>query len=160
MIRSLRILVRLAAIGASFFAMENLSIRPYMANRVLRRVDTRTHAAAADPNSQRAVIRARISMNELGTISDIQKDEVNYEMLFAANARLLNRPGDALAHYDTALRFDHRPEIYLERGATLLELGRDSEAIANFVLAAEFDPDIVETLDPPIRARVVAQLRG
>jgi tetratricopeptide (TPR) repeat protein len=76
------------------------------------------------------------------------------------NARILNRPFESLAHYDAALGFDHRPELYFERGLTLLELGRKQEAIQNIATSARFDPHITDDLDPLVREQVLAELRN
>lgn len=157
--RSLRILARLVAIAAGVIAVQHFCVRPWIANRILQRVEIRTRAAVAAADPQRATILARISLNELAGISFIGQYDVSYHLLFAANARLLNRTAEALTHYEAALRVDHRPEIYLQRGLTLLELGRTAEAIPNFITASRFDPAIVDDLDPPIRDQVVRELQ-
>ena len=157
--RSLRILVRLGAITAGIIGIERLCIAPYAANRILHRVDIRSHAAVAAGDPQRAAILARTSLSDLRSIASIGKDEVNYHLLFAANARLINQPAEAFAHYDAALRADQRPEIYLQRGLTLIELGRIAEAIPNIVTAARFNPTILDDLDPSIRQQVVRGLQ-
>jgi tetratricopeptide (TPR) repeat protein len=152
-------MIRLAAvIGAAAF-LRQFCVLPYLANQVLWRVDGRTHRAVIDPDIQDAAILARTSIGELRTISNSRKDEVTYHLLFAANLRLLGQTSEALEHYNAALRFDQRPEIYAERGETLLELGRTVNSIPDFVKAARFDDSIVDLLDPRVRAAVAGQLR-
>lgn len=157
--RSLQIFVRLVAILAAAIGIQYLCVAPYAGNRTLHRVDQRTHAAVIDPNDQRAAIFARASIGQLMRIAHVRKDEVTYDLLFAANDRILNRPDDALAHYDAALLADHRPEIYFERGLVLMGLGRKRDAIASLVTALRFDPNLVDSLDSPIREEVAAELQ-
>jgi tetratricopeptide (TPR) repeat protein len=157
--RSLRILSRLGAIAAGIIGIERLCMAPYAANRILHRVDIRSHAAISAADPQHAAILARTSLNELRSIASIEEYDVDYHLLFAANARVLNQTAEALAHYDAALRADQRPEIYFQRGLTLLELGRIPESIPNFVTAARFNPTILNDLDPTIREQVVAGLQ-
>jgi len=158
--RSVRILIRILAVGTALLLIERFTVEPYITNKVLQRVDLRTHAAVANPQQDRSVILARISIDQLRSIAGAEKDEVTYELLFAANEHILGHLDAVLAHYNAALRFDQRPEIYVNRGATLFDLGREPEAIADFVTAAKFDPDVIETLERRIREQVLARLKG
>ena len=156
--RSLTILCRLAALVAGALLIERLCVQPYAANLVLHRVDRRTHAALDAGDPQRGAILARTNLNELRSIASTCRYDVTYHFLFAANARFLNQSAEELAHYDAAMAVDHRPEIYFERGLTLLEMGRKAEAIPNLVTAARFDPGSLDNLDPQVREEVATKL--
>lgn len=154
----MKIALRLAAVVAGAIGIYWLCVLPYVANQTLYRVDGRSRVAiTAEP--QRAVRLARGSIDELRHIQSYQKDEPAYYMLLALNLRIQQRNEEAIEAYDGALRYDQRPEIYYERGLTLLEAGRQAEAIRDLVTACRFDATLLDTLDPSIRAVVAEQVR-
>ena len=58
--------------------------------------------------------------------------------------------------YTRALALYQRPEIYYNRGMTLIGMGRVDEAIADLTIAARFMPQFLEELDGETRRRVAA----
>lgn len=109
---------------------------------------------------------AAVSRGSLSLIDDCLcggPDNAAILMLKAALLRMLQRPSDAERAYVESLRFDRRPEIYLELGVTQLESGNRNAAIASLTRAAAFDPRLLAQI-PDLEARrqveraVVAEL--
>lgn len=64
-------------------------------------------------------------------------------MVAAANLRILRRPNDALQYYRRALKIDRRPEVYLQIGNTLMEMGDRTGAIRYYMMAVSFNPQYI-----------------
>ena len=131
--------VRVVAIGVACLALYRLTWLPYHANHVLFEIDQST-AVAQNGGAYRAAPAARDNLARLQTVAAVAGTDIVYHMLYAANARLLQRWDDALQHYDAALAIDHRPEIYFERGMMLVERGNVDAALPDLVKAVRFRP--------------------
>jgi len=150
-----RAVCRLAATAAAAFAFYRYSWMPEHANHVLKFVQTRTQTAL-EMGGDRAIFAARDNIAFLQTISSAGQLSVDYQLIYAVNARILGRNDDAIEHYTAALAADHRPEIYLERGITYLEEGKLDPATADIALAARFNPQYLDDVDAGMQARVAA----
>lgn len=77
---------------------------------------------------------------------------VSCYMAAAANLRTLKRFDEALLMYRHALRLDRRPELYLQIGNTLEELGNHREALRYYMLAVTFNPQFIydRSVLPPL----------
>lgn len=82
---------------------------------------------------------------------------IQLRMIAAANLRQLGRPADAIAMYEQALRFDRRPEIYMNMGQSQMESGNRPRAVDDFVRAVVFAPGMIEEVSPDLRAEVYAR---
>jgi hypothetical protein len=151
---TLRWICRVAVLAAAGMALYRYSWLPYRANHVLFAVEQRGEAAeAADPLKGMPVARTNIAMLE--SVEAGCRTNVNYQMLYAANARVLRRPDLARQHYDAALAIEGRPEIFMQRGFTSLEAGHVDAAFADFVHAIRFNPRMIDQLaGEEIRLRV------
>jgi tetratricopeptide (TPR) repeat protein len=144
---------RATVLIAAAFALYRYSWLPYRANHVLFAVERRSEAAeGTDPLRGMPVARANIAMLE--SVEAGCRTDVNYHMLYAANARVLRRPDLARQHYDAALALDRRPELFLQRGFTALESGDVNRAVADFVQATRFNPALADELEGGLRDRV------
>lgn len=144
---------RAFVVFAAALALYRYSWLPYQANHVLFEVDQRSdEAETADPIQGMPVARDNIAMLE--SVAVAGQTDVNYHMLYASNARMLQRPDLARQHYDAALAIDRRPEIYLQRGFTALESGHVEAAMPDFVRAVRFNPALLDQLDGPLGERV------
>src|ERR1051325_2120365 len=82
---------------------------------------------------------------------------IQLRMIAAANLRQLGRPADAIAMYEHALRFDRRPEIYMNIGQSRVENGNRARAVDDFVRAVVFAPGMIEEVTPDLRDEVYAR---
>ncbi|HEV7922502.1 MAG TPA: tetratricopeptide repeat protein [Thermoanaerobaculia bacterium] len=82
---------------------------------------------------------------------------IQLRMIAAANLRQLGRPADAIAMYEQALRFDRRPEIYINIGQSRVESGMRARAVDDFVRAVVFAPGMIEEVSPDLRDEVYAR---
>lgn len=153
---ALRAASRVAVLVVAALALYRYAWLPYRANRVLFTVTTQldqaTRFEGGDP--ARAAILARDNLARLQSVERACHTNVEWELLYAENARLLQRFDEAFAHYDAALRIDHRPEIYFHRGMTRMEAGQFDKAFDDLVLAVRFRPGLVEELSGELRIRV------
>ncbi len=145
--------IRLLAIGLACLAFYRLTWLPYHANHVLFELDQRSEAAQ-NGDAFRAAPIARDNLTRLQTVADVAGTNLVYHMLFAENARVLHRWDDALLHYDAALTIEHRPEIYFQRGLTLVERGDVDAEIPDLATAARFRPRLLEDLEGELLERV------
>jgi len=146
---------RLAATVAAAAAFYQYSWMPEHANHLLKTVETRTDTAAGT-GGDRAIFAARDNIALLQTITNACALSVDYHLIYAANARILGRNDEAVAHYTEALTIDHRPEIYFDRGMTYLEEGKLDAATADIALATRFNSGFLESIDAGMQARVAA----
>jgi hypothetical protein len=139
----LRWTIRILAIGVACLALYRVTWLPYHANHVLFEIDRSTEAAQ-NGGAYRAAPAARDNLARLQTVAAVARTDVVYHMLYAANARVLQRWDDALLHYDAALAIDRRPEIYVDA------------AIPDLTTAVRFRPSLVDELEGQLRERVGA----
>jgi tetratricopeptide (TPR) repeat protein len=147
-------LVRGAALALAVVALDRLVYQPWRAQEILLAVGERSKVAV-NANRETAAILARGNIERLRSVAPATRTDANYYMLFAANARMLGEDNVAVQQYTAALTYaDHRPEIFLQRGLTLLDLGRVDAAAADLTHAARFNPMVLEQIDGELRERV------
>ena len=95
-------------------------------------------------------------LERLDAIRGNCRDDLTWFMLYAANCRVVGEGAEAVRAYTRALALYQRPEIYYNRGMTLIGMGRVDEAIADLTIAARFMPQFLEELDGETRRRVAA----
>ena len=83
---------------------------------------------------------------------------ITLAMVAAANMRELTRAEDAVAMYEAALRYDRRPELYLNAGHARVEAGQADRGIADLVEAVRFAPSMLEAVPPHLRSEVYERL--
>jgi tetratricopeptide (TPR) repeat protein len=155
----LRLACRAVVVIIAAAALQRYTFVPIYANRALKDLELRTRGALqGEVSEERSVMVARDNIERLGRIEPRCLLAVEYHMLWAANARILHRTDDALAHYTLALAMEHRPEIYFERGLTYLEVGNVGAATADVARAARFNPNYITEVDGEFQRRVVAAI--
>ena len=152
--RSLSLFCRSLGVIVAALALYRFCVLPWRINRVLHTVEARSRIALAVSDRERSAILARQSIDDLSSIAGASELDVNFHLMYASNARLLGRWNEALDHYNAALRADHRPEIYFQRGLTMLEMGNPDAAVADFVTTARFNPNLLDDMDYNLRERV------
>jgi hypothetical protein len=151
----MRAVCRVAATIAGAFAFYQYSWIPEHDNHVQKTVQTRTQNALDTPGD-RAIFAARDNIALLQTVADPRQLATDFHLLYAVNDRILGRNDDAVAHYTAALEADHRPEIYYERGLTLVEQGKLDAGTADIALAARFNSMYFEEVDKTMQDRITA----
>jgi tetratricopeptide (TPR) repeat protein len=151
-----RAVCRLAATVVAAVAFYRYSWMPSHADHMLRSLQSRTQAALETPGDDRAIFAARDNIERLQTIESACRLSVDYQLIYAVNARILGRNDEAIEHYTAALDADHRPEIYFDRGVTYLEEGKLDPATADIALATRFNPAYLQNVDAGMQARVAA----
>lgn len=81
------------------------------------------------------------------------RSDVGLLMLAASNFTLMDRHQLAVPLLEEALRYDHRPELYLALGHAQVGTGENEKALANFIKAADFAglPVLRDVADPQVR---------
>jgi hypothetical protein len=134
------------AIGAiwlcTLLALDRLCIVPYRLNQTRKVVESVTRRAL-EVNGPEAPLVARKSVEQLSPCLAATPDDMDCYMILAANYGIMKRNADAARMYRTALQYDHRPEIYLNLGLTLLDLNQHEAAVSSLVSAVIFNPALI-----------------
>jgi tetratricopeptide (TPR) repeat protein len=101
---------------------------------------------------------ARANIGALIRCEDSQPPDINLYMLLGANYQIVEEWDRAVAAYESALRIDRRPEIYLSLGTCHLETGEEQKAIDAFVAACAFAPAMIEEVPAAIREQVTGRI--
>jgi O-antigen ligase len=156
--RGLRNVIRGAAIVFAAYAGYFLCVVPYRANLALATITQRTlNAPNVDPIAAAPV--ARTNLRDLAEIRTPERLNPTWYLLYGSNCEILGRKVEAADIYSRALEIDQRPEIYVNRGMILLQLGRVDDAVKDLATAARFKPDTVFDLSGELRQRVEAATR-
>ena len=138
--------LRIVALIAAAFGIYRLCVVPYRDNLLVAAVMQQTGS----------VQLATTNLRQLDLAEGSRRLDPNWYLLYGANCELLERWHDALIVYSRALEIDRRPEIYEARGLVLQHLGQESEAEADLVTAARFNPGMLNDLDDTLRPRIAA----
>lgn len=128
---------------AAFVALDVLCAEPYRCNRVEREAEFLLGPIDSAPASMVNAIRIRRVAEVVGLCLERQPHDVNLLLEHAVCDMLLGRTKEAVWHYEEALRFDRRPEIYLGLGLAQFRSGSRGEAVNNLGKAAAFAPYLV-----------------
>lgn len=114
---------------------------PLYCDRVRRQLRSRVVENFSQRESTNFRTRARHDAAEAIRCLQWVPHEIDFYMIAAANYRVTGRL-DASAHlYQSALKYDHRPEIYINLGEVLLEIGQREEGLIALTKAASFYGD-------------------
>jgi len=94
-----------------------------------------------------AAVRARLTLEQLEKYRGMCPNDAAILMLIAANEQIRGRPDRAVESYRSALRFDRRPELYLNLGQALAQMHKRSEAREALLRAAIFAPVMAEEIE-------------
>ena len=151
--RNLRIASSVFIAALAIFGLHRYTYLPFRCDLEIPRLQRRTLAAMeADPRVAAPVMRANIER-----LQHLQKHcptVVDLYLVLGANLRFVNRIEDAVKVYETALRYDRRPEIYLNLGVALYDMGDTAAAMDNFVRARMFNQFIETEVPAAVRAEV------
>lgn len=156
--RAIRLALAIAIAASAAWLVERLCYQRYRCNArkaEARRTLERFLPISEQPSARIAARRAIESMDHC--IAHAPTDIAAY-MIRAGALRMLGRPAEAVTDYRRALRYDRRPELYLNLGMTELEAGNDAAAVAHISLASlTFRPYFYE-LPAPLHDRVEAAI--
>ena len=125
---------------------------------VVKRTEDRTREAIAARPGFREVL-ARENIRALRRCEGRYSPDIHLYMLLGANHQLAEEWEQAAAAYESALRIDRRPEIYINIGMTRLHLNQEVAAIDAFVTACAFAPQMLDEVpEGDVRDRVVKEI--
>ena len=136
-----------AIIAVAVMGINRVCLTPYECARALAPLQARTMQAAQASASDSGVVLARRNLERLDALPASCRDDLYWIMLVAANSRIVGDGQRAVAEYTRALARNQRPEIYYDRGMTLLEMHQPARAINDLAVAASFNPLLIEDLD-------------
>lgn len=149
---------RALAVIAAALAAHHLVLAPFRCQRAIVPLEQQTrYARTLPPDAARRVASANLS--GLEKISSGCRTDVDLHLLLSLNSRILGRSKEAMQHMENAFRVDDRPELYLHRGLIFLEMGEVDAAVQQFATAVEFNPTLINQLDPGLRARIERAVR-
>jgi tetratricopeptide (TPR) repeat protein len=151
----LRTICRLAATAAAALAIYRFAWLPEHADHVVKSATMRSQEAL-QMTADRAKVAARENLELLQPVASVCRLSVDYHLVYAVNARILERNDEAIEHYTAALAADRRPEIYFNRGVTYLEEGKLDAATPDIALAVRFNPQFFYDVDAGMQERVTA----
>lgn len=152
-----RVIVRVLAVLGAVALLHVFVWRPWKAQRDLSSIDRGTTQAENAPGDLGTML-ARRNVEELQRLADPLRTEPDYYLLLGWNARLGRQPHIAVAAYTAGMGIDRRPELYIERGATFLDMGREDDTVRDWTEAVRFNPALLSDMDIRIKPRVVAAL--
>jgi tetratricopeptide (TPR) repeat protein len=142
------------------WALPRFVYEPHACNRMVTDLTRRTALAYETGRDYARIDRARRNIQELHVLRDRCPTDVRSYMLIGGNQEILGRHDDAIRSYQQALTVERRPEIHAAIADALILTGRHDEAVANYVIAARFNPAIVQNIPSEVVAqRVEARLR-
>ena len=144
---SLRFAVNAIIAAVAAILIYSLCVVPWRCNRAIRHV----HLTTPQLDRMGTVSRARLARENLERLQSVAaggRTDPNLYLLMSMNAEKLGRPEDAIAYLTDALKIDQRPEIYFNRGAIEIDLGRQDAATRDMVTAVKFNPALAARLEP------------
>lgn len=154
----MRSLLRGVAIAFAAVALYFVCLLPYRANLMLAAITERT-INEENVDTVAAAPVARANLQDLAEIRTAERLNPTWYLLYGKNCEILGRNTEAAEVYSRALEIDQRPEIYVDRGMILLQLGRVDDAVRDLATAARFNPSVVYDLSGELRERVAAASR-
>ncbi len=148
-----RTAIRAVAVALALAALYRYVWLPWRADFVLFRTMNRT-SVAESLGTYRATGVAHENIAELDTVAAACTTDLNFHMLYAANALILRDWDTTERHYAAALSLDQRPEIYYARSLVSLQRGNVDAAVRDLTIATRFDPMYAENVTGELRLRV------
>ncbi|HXI13987.1 MAG TPA: hypothetical protein VNM92_15285 [Thermoanaerobaculia bacterium] len=148
----------IALIGGCI-AIWHCSIVPLRYEVALQRLEAATLAAVNMQESQSRIL-ARRTRERVRKYTRRFPDDVRLAMIEGVNERILGQPSAAVTAYERALRYDRRPEIYLNLALAQEEAGRRDEAARNLASALRFAPEMaIDVPDEHLKRQAIAIIR-
>jgi hypothetical protein len=126
---------------------------------VLRGLEGATLATIRLPDDESRVL-ARRTLDTVRKYRDRFSYDVRLAMIEGTNERILGRAGAAVTAYERALRYDRRPEIYLNLALAEQELGERDRAVHHLANAIRFAPEMAsDVVDIRLKQEAIAIIR-
>lgn len=119
-------------------ALRVFCIEPWRCNGIEGEAESMLAKIDTAPDSFRSAMRIRRISEVVGQCLKGAPHDVHLLLEHAACDMTQHKPAEALTHYQEALRYDRRPEIYLGLGLAQWELGQKNAAVATFGRAYAF----------------------
>jgi tetratricopeptide (TPR) repeat protein len=156
--RLVRLVAAIIIAAASLSGAYRLAWPEYRCNLALRRV----RAAMEQENSPSDFVLAVMARRNLELLDQecarCRTQRVDYLLIKGGNEVLLHRYTEALTTYRSALRFDRRPEIYLDAGLTELDQGNYDEGVRDLIAACAFNFAMSAQIPEPARTEVATRV--
>lgn len=151
-----RIAVALVSVLA-FAAIYFWCIVPWRCNQVTKVMESAMRDALAGSDESREVLRSGLA--EAEAFRSRIPDNANLNIVVASTYTMLGRYDEALAVYESALRFDRRPEMYFNRAGIRLRLNDAEGAMSDYIRAVRFNPTLLRRIhDETVRERIETDL--
>lgn len=151
--RTVATVIRVIALALAAIALKWTTVDALRCAEMLRRVETQI-PMLEKLSADRAARPATNTLNRLEALAPCCQPDADLHIALASLDNIVGRRDRALQHLDDALRVEDRPEIYFDKGLTLLDLGRINAAVAQFAVACEFNMRLLELLEGDLRVRV------
>jgi hypothetical protein len=143
---------------AGALSIYRVCVVPYICSQTERQVEIRTETAARFAATRGGRELAERNLARLQECFEGDTTNVNLYMLAAANQRVLGHDHDAALLYQQALRYDQRPEIYLNLGVVQAATKDPEGAVRSLVMAGNFSGKeiLIDAPDGPTREEAYA----
>jgi len=156
--KSLRVVIALLIAAASLQAIQATVVRPYRCAQRKKLAQVVIDQAYRRGESMPSAIVARQHLDEITRCIQESPEDVDLWMNKAALLRLVGLDSEAIKAYEQALRYDRRPEIYLNLGIVQAQQGDKPAAIESYARAVLYSPGLTRALDDPeMRKAVLAR---
>ena len=134
-------------------------VQPYRCNLVKQEATGLTAYAYQRRDTPAGRVAALKTLAVLAPCLRFNCRDVTLDLIAAGNYRALGLHQEALDAYRDALRFDRRPEIFLNRAATEMALGERGRALEDALRACLFNPWMIQGIeDSQLRGEVIDRL--
>lgn len=130
-------------------------VRPVSCNVAMTEISAATFASNDLRGDYAREQRVEANLARLHELEPQCRTDVRLYVLMAGNESIAGRHDAAVHEYERALTIDRRPEIYIEMGNELIQLGRTDDAVESFVTAARFSPGTLDAITSEEVARRV-----
>lgn len=158
--RLLKYAAAIAVIVLAGMAINQTVVEPCRCDAEKLKAQKRLYQIYSLPSSARVMLSARQGVEQMERCARVSPLDVDMYMTLAGFQRVLGRSEEALVSYRTALRYDRRPEIFLNIGLIELDSGRLEAAIPPLVTACRFNVNFINEVPEGYREIVVQRLHA
>ncbi len=149
----------IAAVVLGLVVFERMCYWPYVCNVRKNDLFEKTMIMAQTGGKYRLAPIARSNLQALDRCIQGNPLDIDLYLLKGANCRALGLNEEAARTYETALKYDRRPEIYYSLGSVELNLKRRPEALQHLLLAVRFSRQYLEDLPTDVQAELTRTLQ-
>jgi tetratricopeptide (TPR) repeat protein len=144
--RALKIIAIAAVALAAAKAIAVMCWAPYRCDIVKYDAQRMLFSIYDMPRTFRIITLTRSRIPPLQECLQVSPTDADMYMTVAALHRIMGRFDDAMEMYRSALRFEQRPELYLNLGLMQLESGDREQAMPNLTKACLFNVDFINEI--------------